>query len=164
MRSGTSASLPSGFLGHQSGLMAENNDGDESAQQWHRACVQACVQVTATVPRGKAITAAAVSFFMVSGPPLSKREREEREGEPNPDCEDNIPMSKKREGGREAEYHNVSPSKCLNARAKMLALNVPPNYTNVARQNITYPLRENCLSFSHHYLAVRWDDPHLRSH
>ena len=84
--------------------MAENNDGDESAQQQqHRACKRAFKSPlrrgAAAVPRGKAITAAAVSFFMVSGPPLSKREREEREGEPNPDCEDNIPMSKKRERG-----------------------------------------------------------------
>ena len=48
---------------------------------------------------------------MVSGPPLSKRR--ERKGEPGPDCEDNIPMSKKGEAEGEAEYHYDSPDECL---------------------------------------------------
>ena len=70
---------------------AENNDGDESAQQ-HRARVG----VTA-VPRGKAITAVPFSLYGFWAASV----KTQREGEPSPDCEDNIPMSKKGERERE---------------------------------------------------------------
>ena len=125
--------------------MAENNDGDESAQQQHRV-VRASVRsshrygATAAVPRGKAITAA-VSFFLYGFWTASVKTRE-----PSLDCEDNIPMSKKRERERErereAEYYvsPVSPSKSPNA--SRLGLNVSlaqnvPNMRHVARLNIT---------------------------
>ena len=65
------------------------------------------------MPRGKAITAVPFSLYgFWAASVKTRREGGSREGEPSPDCEDNIPMSKKGEAGGEAEYHYVSPGEC----------------------------------------------------
>ena len=106
LRTGISAlfSPPSGFLGHQSGLMAENNDGDESAQQQqHRACKRAFKSPLRRYGGGATWKShnrrrRRRRFFLYGFWTASVKTRE-----PSLDCEDNIPMSKKREREREGE-------------------------------------------------------------